>query len=697
MLLSLRIRLHLLVGLMLSLAPAGLGQVGTRLAPEPARFRSIGMAFDPVNDRLVTACHADDFWGSRGVLYARVGTTWQAVGATPVRLATIVTDPLRRRIVGLRRSLQNPYVLQTHLWDGANWTLAAALPLPVQVPDHPAAAFHPGTGVVVLRVGAQTYTWNGSTWTLASTATLHIAQGTMTTDPVRDRCVLLTNGTWEWDGAQWRETVPAGAVAPPNHPVRMTFDPLQRRVLAFGGFGPLGPIDTTWIYDGAEWTARSTATRPEHRHRAVVGFDPKRGRVVLHGGLGEQFGLLRLQHQTEWEWSGSDWTKVHDAPQAGLGFTLFTDPARSQPLMTQLGPAAGDARTWEWTGSGWRALANPQTQPIHSQLLSYFDSARGVTAAYAPLQREMLRWTGREWIHTPAPTGPRARFATALAYDPVRDVLVLFGGQDYGNLGDTWEWDGMAWVERFPVVSPSPRRNHVMAFDPISRRIIMTGGSPGSETWAWNGNTWSNLPQSSAPPPRSVPVLTQGPSGALILAGGYQSGSLRDVYAFDGQQWNAAGTLPAGFDQAGAVGVATDRALLIQGFESTWAWTDVPAAVHEYGSGCGSPSPRLAAAGRPTLDSPRFELVADMMRSSSVAVLVGSANAAATSVGACQLLVDQPETHGWHLAGPSGVASFSLPVPAAPFLAGLAFHWQVFALDGRGLTSSGGLATTIGH
>ena len=44
-------------------------------------------------------------------------------------------------------------------------------------------------------------------------------------------------------------------------------------------------------------------------------------------------------------------------------------------------------------------------------------------------------------------TGPSVRIHHAMAYDPERQVIVLYGGYGGGELilDDTWEWDGAAW------------------------------------------------------------------------------------------------------------------------------------------------------------------------------------------------------------------------------------------------------------
>lgn len=57
-------------------------------------------------------------------------------------------------------------------------------------------------------------------------------------------------------------------------------------------------------------------------------------------------------------------------------------------------------------------------------------------------------WLWRENVWTKITSMPTSRRAARIAYDPARNRVVLFGGDDAGGmLGDTWEWDGQRWTE----------------------------------------------------------------------------------------------------------------------------------------------------------------------------------------------------------------------------------------------------------
>ncbi|MBK8979788.1 MAG: SUMF1/EgtB/PvdO family nonheme iron enzyme [Planctomycetes bacterium] len=121
------------------------------------------------------------------------------------------------------------------------------------------------------------------------------------------------------------------------------------------------------------------------------------------------------------------------------------------------------------------------------------------------------------WIARHSGPGPTARFRHAMAYDPVRQRVVLFGGSDgwpeVGPIrvfGDTWEWDGVRWYERRPSVSPEPRERSLSAYDPSRQRTILCdgygeSGEPLTDMWEWDGVRWSLVA-----PPGSVPAEGMG-------------------------------------------------------------------------------------------------------------------------------------------------------------------------------------------
>jgi hypothetical protein len=85
-----------------------------------------------------------------------------------------------------------------------------------------------------------------------------------------------------------------------------------------------------------------------------------------------------------------------------------------------------------------------------------------------------------------------------VVYDPVRQRIVMFGGQSDTLIGapnrdDTWEWDGNDWTERFPASRPSPRQYHDMVFDAARQRVVLFGGRESYLPDTFSDETWEYL------------------------------------------------------------------------------------------------------------------------------------------------------------------------------------------------------------
>ena len=81
-----------------------------------------------------------------------------------------------------------------------------------------------------------------------------------------------------------------------------------------------------------------------------------------------------------------------------------------------------------------------------------------------------------------------------MVFDDASGKVLLFGGSgDYSPaMNDTWEWDGAVWTLR-ATGAPAARESHAMAFDPVTQRVLMFGGYSGTtlqDTWEWTGTQW---------------------------------------------------------------------------------------------------------------------------------------------------------------------------------------------------------------
>lgn len=167
------------------------------------------------------------------------------------------------------------------------------------------------------------------------------------------------------------------------------------------------------------------------------------------------------------------------------------------------------------------------------------------------------------------PPNPRTWCATAAAYDPNADRLIVFGGWYGGTYyNDVWELDltlgSEVWQELIPAgTSPDPRQTSAIV-DPVNNRYIIFGGrdqsySARNDLWEIDLDSlvWHQLTPSGSPPPiRYAHTAIYDPvSHRMIVFAGVApySSSYNDVWALDltsgsenWQQLTPSGTPPPG-------------------------------------------------------------------------------------------------------------------------------------------------------
>jgi len=361
-------------------------------------------------------------------------------------------------------------------------------------------------------------------------------------DPGRGRVIASYPGAsglvvTEFDGADWGPRDPV-STPPSRTSLALATDTHRQRVVMFGGAAP-GPgacgveetalCEDTWEWDGADWRQRAGGAGPCPRRDHALAYDAARRQVVLFGGeTGRGVGCVECEEETcadTWGWDGREWHlhRPDHRPLPRLGHAMAYDAARERVVLfggcdewciDELGD------TWEWDGTDWREQ-DPGEAPV-------------------------------------------ARHGARMAYDAVRQRVVLFGGwaNEAGACGvddsrlcaDTWEWDGDQWLVRHPATSPMGRMYHAVAFDPMRGVVLLQGGCDDvadtgmcaggySDTWEWDGTSWRPVSGgATSPVARHAlaphPGLVAEPPAVLHLAlggwglvaarrGGGSPGSLR--------------------------------------------------------------------------------------------------------------------------------------------------------------------------
>ena len=244
-------------------------------------------------------------------------------------------------------------------------------------------------------------------------------------------------------------------------------------------------------------------------------------------------------------------------PTAALGQPVAPDaPELAPEARARLVQGAEDARLAPWQRDVMLHLARPgATAALDS-------SAADDRAAPAALVSGAAdgAWDAAA-IH------PIARGSHSAIYDPVRDRMVIFGGDDNSRIhyNDVWALSlaGIpAWTQLTPTgTPPSPRSAHSAIYDPVRDRMVIFGERDGTanynEVWALSlagTPAWTQLtPTGTLPGARRLHSAIYDPvRDRMVVFGGFITGSyFNDLWALSlagtpaWEQLSPAGTPPS--------------------------------------------------------------------------------------------------------------------------------------------------------
>ncbi len=285
------------------------------------------------------------------------------------------------------------------------------------------------------------------------------------------------------------------------------YDPVGDRLVLVGGRSSSGDLNDTWELDleTLQWrqvTTTGDAPAPRHTHNAV--YDGSAHQLLIWSGRSITAEGSRLRNDV-WrlDLSTMTWHEIHAAaplPTARYGtaavfdvtsgelvnFAGFTDQGRFDDTW-RLNPVSG---IW-----------------------------RNVSSSRRP---------GERCLHTGA-------------YDPVRERMIIFGGQRGPSaLADAWSLDlkNDTWDE-LPTMPGGGRRFPAGSFDPVGGRFVTFGGERDgerySDLWALRPGQgeWQNLTADGQGPPardRAVLIHDDRRQRLVLFGGTGNDGHLADTW-----------------------------------------------------------------------------------------------------------------------------------------------------------------------
>ena len=308
------------------------------------------------------------------------------------------------------------------------------------------------------------------------------------------------------------------------------------------------PNATVVVYDEADCDVAAEIGRTTASPLGTFGAAP---------GEGDAFAL-----------SPADRSEIYVTAVDGAGNRSDADPATG-------GDQALQVLDHKWVATmGFKKDGSLLANPHRFTSTSWFAGRKGQTDAVEVQGAASLGQVAPEPIATSGdgdwrrirvePQTPPVRANMPAAYDSWREVVVMFGGDEFSEikyaLGDTWEWNGQTWYQRTPTDpegdgNPLPRSDHALAFDSVRGRTVLFGGTSGqgcnleesmhcSDTWEWDGASWALMP-SPDPEGDGNPTARYGASmaydelrGTVVLFGGWSAEANEDFG--DTWEWNGA-------------------------------------------------------------------------------------------------------------------------------------------------------------
>lgn len=297
---------------------------------------------------------------------------------------------------------------------------------------------------------------------------------------------------------------------------------------------------------------------------------------------------------------------ISDPPGCSAHDLVYHTTLEAVVLVNCLDQAVADltpSRLWGWNGTQWVLLSTdgPPSRLLggvaydRQRALLLVLGGRALTADYT----DFWTWDGQQWqpVNSPGPGNLSNHFS--MSYDPDRDRVVLYGGQDLSErtYTNTWEWDGAQW-QMLAETGPSLNIHYALAYDATRQQMLLLGEGA-NQLWDWDGQSWQHLDSPISPPTRAgARMAHHAATGQTVLFGGRDYGRrvvLGDTWLWDGEQWiewTGAGPTPRSHHSM-AYDEARGRVVLYGGedvtgrlFNDTWEWDgETWQCVHQCGRG----------------------------------------------------------------------------------------------------------------
>jgi hypothetical protein len=286
----------------------------------------------------------------------------------------------------------------------------------------------------------------------------------------------------------WVDKTPTNPLQTPSPRAfpTMCWDAAHGYVLLYAGLTHYGPGNglETWSWNGTQWTRRLTTNQPP---ASASPDNPQRDAMAFHAPTNE---VVLFADGSTWLWTGTDWLQ-HPAQmpttpyplQGGFGnVAMAHDPVRNHTVLFvgtrhQSGSTYAASQTFTWDGLGW-AVRQTATSPwpVETPTMAFDPVAqRVVLGTNGANGGAYFEWTGTNWqqrFPAGAPSAPGA-----LASDSTQQRVLMFDGVLNGQPNHTWTLANGAVQSLATPIQPARRVGAAMAYDPVRQRTVLFGGA----------------------------------------------------------------------------------------------------------------------------------------------------------------------------------------------------------------------------
>jgi len=292
----------------------------------------------------------------------------------------------------------------------------------------------------------------------------------------------------------------------------MAYDAESDKMILLGGqiYGESGNIlfiGGTWAYDPTanRWTEMKPASSPTDRSAADMAYDAESDRVIMYGGAGTS--KIGMDETWAYDFNTNTWAEMAKGPSDYLGGQIAYDTESDRIILFAGYNMAGFMydNTWayDFNADTWTEMKpdpHPSGRNYHDMVYDS-ESDRIIMWGGDSTDRDPCVWAydynNNTWQKGTC-EGPIRRGYVYMAYDVKADRTILYGNENYSDLA-TWAYDNNTdtWTKLEPATSPGVLSRFAMAYSPVVDRVILFGGEVNyttkGETWSYdlNTNSWT--------------------------------------------------------------------------------------------------------------------------------------------------------------------------------------------------------------